>query len=123
MWRSVAVLAVLGVAACSTGSPTPLHGASAGVEEAVAARHIILRFKDRRAEAEARASLDALGAAVGEPLIYVRPLSGGAHLISPASTLPDGAFRLLLQRLAAHETLEYSVPERRITHMPKDETR
>ncbi|MEW6445747.1 MAG: S8 family serine peptidase [Pseudomonadota bacterium] len=120
MSRPVILLFVLLCTACSAPSfePSPVPPSErqvSGTSMDVSLR-IILRFVDLRDEASVRAHLAELGQSVGQDLVYLRPMSGQAHVIQPAHTLDAMSFERLLERLKAIPGVEYAEPDRRLRH-------
>lgn len=105
------VLCALGLAGCSapTAVSAPVGDAATHV---MLTQQLIVRFDDRRNEAAARASLDALGAYAGYALVYVRPMSGDAHVLRPAQKLDPAAFDALLLKLRTAPGVTYVEPDR-----------
>ena len=101
-WAVVAT-ALAGVAAtgaCETSTPLSQPGGSLGdraerVDRVVVVQLIIVFRADIRAADPA--FLAAVSKDIGTPLAYLRPISGGAHLLS--ATLPPTSVNDLVRRL------------------------
>jgi len=87
----------------------PVDGVSKRI---VLAQQFILSFDDRRNEAAARASLVALSEYAGQGLLYVRPMSGNAHVLRPEQLLDSAAFDALLLKLDSAPGVAYVEPDR-----------
>ncbi len=113
--RAMAVATALGVVAAHAGGPAdqPIRGTAA---EAKASDRFIIKLRDPAAEPLAR--FMAIGGRTGKTIQYVRPMSGGAHVVritqglqvagsqSTAQTL-----RLAAQQLMADPDVLYAEPD------------
>lgn len=79
-----------------------------------ATQQFMLKFVDGRDERAARDSLPALESAAGLILVYVRPMSGQAHVLGfPPNATPAQVERAL-DRLRQLPEVEYAEPDRRV---------
>ncbi len=104
-------LVLAGSVGCASApvASAPVDGASKHI---VLTQQLILRFDDRRNEAAARASLDTLSEYAGQGLLYVRPMSGDAHVLRPVQPLDSAAFDALLLKLRSAPGVAYVEPDR-----------
>jgi serine protease len=107
------------LAGLSVGTVAPSAVAQAGPSAAstAIASQIILKYKSNQ-EGAAQASvaapqqLQALSAAAGAQLSYVREMSGGAHVLKLPQQLPEPEVAAIAQRLSALPEVEYAEPDR-----------
>jgi hypothetical protein len=60
--------------------------------------------------------LDRLSMLAGTRLVYLRPMSGGGHVLVTAEPVPLSRIEVILQRLAADPAIAYAEEDRRVTH-------
>ena len=60
--------------------------------------------------------LDRLSRAAGTLLVYVRPMSGGGHVLVTAEPVTASQVETILQRLAADPAIAHVEEDRRVTH-------
>lgn len=61
-------------------------------------------------------ALDRLSRAAGTMLVYLRPMSGGGHVLVTAEPVTASQAATILQRLAADPAIAYVEEDRRVTH-------
>lgn len=77
---------------------------------------VIVKFKDRSKDPSQQAYLQELAKAIGATFVYVRPMSGDAHVLRVESDLDATRFGEILKRLAKRPEVEYAEADRRIYH-------
>ena len=85
---------------------------------AAPAQQVVVKFSDSAIDPERPEFLDGLSEATGYPLIYVRPLLDGAHVLRVARPLSDKQFTRLVQRLAAHRDIQLAEEDRNVRVTP-----
>lgn len=73
---------------------------------------LIVKLKDPAADPSQAGLLSALSQAAGVELVYVRAMSGGAHVLQVRDAMGAATGQSLLRRLAAHEGVEYAEADR-----------
>ena len=101
LWRRTAlvVCALVLLAACAQGAATPT------------AAQFILKLR-AGSDADGAQAVALLAARTQTRLAYIKPLSGGTHLVS----LPAAHTDAELARLRADRAVEFIEPERRYQH-------
>jgi len=101
LWRrtALAMCAFVLLTACAQSAATP------------SAAQFILKLRAVN-EANSAAAVTALAARTQTRLSYIRPLSGGTHLVRLSSAQPSAD----LTRLRADAAVEFIEPERRYQH-------
>lgn len=79
-----------------------------------ATQQFILKFSDGRDERATRESLPSLESAAGLPLVYVRPMSGEAHVLRFPDPATPAQVEQALERLRQLAVVEYVEPDRRV---------
>lgn len=79
-----------------------------------AAPQVLLKFRDGRDEAAARAALARLAQAAGLELVYLRPMAGQAHVLGFPPSATPAQVEQALRALAALPEVEYVELDRRV---------
>jgi len=114
--------AVGALLACAqvSGESGPELAPPASARGAARAVQIIVKFRDPRLDPSRAQFLGEMGRDIGARLVYVRPMSGGAHVLR-LEALPDGAeLDRIVGRLARRPDVEYAEPDRRMRPMRGD---
>lgn len=126
-----ALIPVLAISLLSAGlpgcarieNPPPDQAAAAG---SLHTGRIIIRFRDPQPDLTRKTVLHSLSQDAGLFLVYVRPMSGGAHVLqaedqSDRPVSPE-ALTQAVRRLAARPDVEYVELDQRMRHfLPKPE--
>ena len=81
------------------------------------APQIIIKFRDSRTDPSQSSLLDEIGRDSGARLVYVRPMSGGAHVLRTGSTVDGAELDRIIERLSKRQDVEYVEPDRPMRHM------
>jgi len=98
-----------------TGMP-----AAADSSRAMQTTQIIVKFRDPSLDPAQRGYLKELSRDIGVTLIYVRPMSGGAHVLGVEGAVDAEHFQRAVNALAKRPEVEYAEPDRRMYHMPQN---
>lgn len=79
------------------------------------AGQLMIKFSDG-IDPQAPGYLTSLSAQTGHTLIYVRPLSGGAHVLRVEQPLSEGQWQALLQKLTRQPDVVYAERDRTVRH-------
>ncbi len=117
----------VGLLACHA-TPTeqkPVAGelATAGVQPPTvstpqAVTQIIVRLKqgaDGKPLPFSDALLQSLASTAGMPLLYVRPMSGDAHVLKPATPVSPQTLVAITKQLSQHPSVQYAEPDKIMT--------
>ncbi|MFW5452136.1 hypothetical protein [Thioalkalivibrio sulfidiphilus] len=85
-------------------------------EETRMLRLILVPVPDSGLDPASSEGLDRLSRAAGTRLLYVRPMSGGGHVLVTAEPVLVSQAEAILQRLAADPAIAYAEEDRRVTH-------
>jgi hypothetical protein len=78
---------------------------------------IIIKFRDPRTDASHAHVVDEIGRDAGARLIYVRPMSGGAHVLRLEDPVDGAELDRIVGRLGKRQDVEYVEPDRPMRHM------
>ena len=78
---------------------------------------IIVKFGDPRLDPSHSHILDEIGRDAGAALVYVRTMSGGAHVLRPANPVDGAELERIIGRLAKRQDVEYVELDRPMQHM------
>lgn len=101
---------------------TPLAVYACGVQQKPAVeahrtlRIMIVPAPQGVADPASTAGLAQLSRAAGVPLVYLRPLGGGGHLLATETAVSESAREAILRRLADDPALARVEEDRRMTH-------
>lgn len=109
----VAVLLAPVLTGCVGGEMTT-SGRTSEAAVNVSTAQIMLKFRDGRDEQAARAALPALSRQAGLGMVYVRPMSGQAHVLRFPAEISSDQMEQALRRLRADPSIEYAEPDRRV---------
>lgn len=90
------------------GEPVP--------EEHRLLRLILVPVPDSGLDPASSEGLDRLSRVAGTPLVHMRQMSGGGHVLVTAEPVPVSQVEAILQRLAADPAIAYAEEDRRVTH-------
>ena len=121
--RTVGRLAVVLIAfsGCA-GTVTPSAAESvqaAGPARPKAMSQLIIKFRDPALDPSRETYLKELARDTGVVLVYVRPMSGGAHVLRVEGPVDAETLRQIVRRLADRAEVEYAEPDRRMHTMPQ----
>jgi serine protease len=111
------ITVVISLSAPTAGNAGEAAGLAIGASQGRGEQQIMIRFRSRSKGAALLAghgasALDELSQAAGEDLVYVRPMSGGAHVLALAERRPATAVAATSARLAELPEVEYATPAR-----------
>ena len=100
---------------------TPLAVYACGIQqkpvlEARTLRIMIVPAPQSVVDPASTAGLAHLSRAAGVPLVYLRPLSGGGHLLATETPVSASAAEKILRRLADDPAVARAEEDRRVTH-------
>jgi hypothetical protein len=118
--RSLMTLMALSGCA-STGMPA----AAESVQRADPSRikqmtQVIIKFRDPTLDPARQGYLKELTRDTGVTLVYVRPMSGGAHVLRIEGVVDADHFLRVVEGLAKRPEVEYAEPDRRMHHLPQN---
>jgi hypothetical protein len=116
------VLALLGTASGCAQEAVPLpsvaNGDSTADVRSVRAVQIIIKFRRESLDASDERLLTELSRDAGTRLRYLRPLSGGAHVLQAQDLRTPEQLDRLIRRLAERADVEYVEADRRMFPQP-----
>lgn len=80
---------------------------------------VIVKFHDPALDPTRQDYLQTLVLDIGVKLVYVRPMSGGAHVLRVEGAADVAEFRRVVNELASRSEVEYAEPDRLLQHMPQ----
>lgn len=86
------------------------------VEEARVLRIILVPAPQGSLDPASGMGLDQLSRVAGVPLVYLRSISGGGHVLATAERVSPSAVAEILQRLAADPAIAQVEEDRRASH-------
>lgn len=101
----VLLAALLAACAASAQDPAP----------AIGSVQLIIKFREP-AQVDPARLVDTLSRDAGVPVVYVRPMSGGAHVFAAKGSIEPDRLGEILKRLSARTDVEYAVENRRKRH-------
>ena len=81
------------------------------------AAQIIIKFRDPGLDPSQSHFLEEIGRRAGAALIYVRPMSGGAHVLRPQDPVDAAELDRIIGQLGKRTDVEYVEPDRPMKHM------
>ena len=78
---------------------------------------IIIKFRDAGVDPSGPHFLSELSRDAGATLVYVRPMSGGAHVLRQGNPSDGAELDRIIERLGKRRDVEYVEPDRRMRHM------
>ena len=84
---------------------------------AIPSAQIIIKFRDPGLDPSRPQLLDEIGRDAGARLVYVRPMSGGAHVLRPENPVDGAELDRIIVRLGKRKDVEYAEPDRIMQHM------
>ena len=112
---------VIAISGCA-GTVTPSSADSAqsgGSARTKAISQLIIKFRDPALDPSRETYLKELSRDTGVVLVYVRPVSGGAHVLRVEGPADAATLRQIVRRLAERAEVEYAEPDRRMHTMPQ----
>ena len=94
-----------------------LHAQARTDEAHMARAQLIVKFRSADANAADPGFLQQLSKAAGAGLTYVRPMSGGAHVLRLTDPVDASEIKRIVERLAKHPDVEYAELDRLLEHM------
>jgi len=85
-------------------------------EEVAILRIILVPVPESGLDPGSSEGIDRLSRVAGTMLIYLRPMSGGGHVLATAEPVAASQAQIILQRLAADPAIAYAEQDRRMTH-------
>jgi hypothetical protein len=107
----VGLLLAVSLATSACGFP-----AKPVMEEARVLRIILVPAPQGSLDPASGEGLDQLSRVAGVPLVYLRSMSDGGHLLATAERVIPSAAAEILQRLAADPAIAQVEEDRRVTH-------
>ena len=80
---------------------------------------VIIKFRDPALDPSRQEYLRELAHDTGVKLVYVRPMSGGAHVLRIEGVVDAEQFQRVVNGLATRPEVEYAEPDRLLHHMPQ----
>ena len=80
---------------------------------------LIIKFRDPALDPSRQAYLQELARDTGVVLVYVRPMSGGAHILRVEGVVEANRLQSIVKRLAERAEVEYAEPDRWMHTMPQ----
>lgn len=87
-----------------------------GAEEPRVLRIILVPAPQSGLDPASESGLARLSQAAGMPLVYLRAMTGGAHLLATAEGVSSSAAGEMLRRLAADPAIAQIEEDQRVTH-------
>ena len=81
------------------------------------AAQIIIKFRDPGLDPSQSHFLAEISRDAGARLVYVRPMSGGAHVVRPENPVHGAELDRIIGRLGKRQDVEYVEPDRPMRHM------
>ncbi len=102
--------------------PHPIHASSdAAPPESsmrlLQATQIIIKFRDPGLDPSQSHFLNEISRDAGATLIYIRPMSGGAHVLRPENPTDGAELNRIVERLRTRPDVEYVEPDRPMHYM------
>jgi len=114
----VAFVALSGCASADTpaaGAPTQRAAPSTSQQQT----QVIVKFNDPTLDPARQDYLKELARGTGVTLVYIRPMSGGAHVLKVEGAVDAGHFQRIVDGLAKRPGVEYAESDRRMRPMPQ----
>ena len=113
------LLAIMVLPACAQlpaqgGTDTASAQSSTG---AARSTQIIIKFRDSGADPSRSSLLEEIGRDSSARLVYVRPMSGGAHVLRLENPVDGAELDRIIGRIAKRQDVEYVEPDRPMQHM------
>lgn len=80
---------------------------------------VIVKFRDPAMDPSRQEYLRKLAHDTGVKLVYVRAMSGGAHVLRVEGAVDAEQFQRVVNGLATRPEVEYAEPDRLLHHMPQ----
>lgn len=80
---------------------------------------VIVKFRDPALDPSRQEYLRKLAHDTGVKLVYVRPMSGGAHVLRVEGAVDAEQYQRVVNGLATRPEVEYAEPDRLLHHMPQ----
>ena len=80
---------------------------------------VIIKFRDPALDPSRQDYLRKLAHDTGVKLAYVRPMSGGAHVLRIEGAVDAEQYQRVVSGLATRPEVEYAEPDRLLHHMPQ----
>jgi hypothetical protein len=80
---------------------------------------VIVKFRDPALDPTRQGFLRTLVRDTGVKLVYVRPMSGGAHVLRIEGAADLAQYQHVVNELATRSEIEYAEPDRLLQHMPQ----
>lgn len=80
---------------------------------------VIIKLRDPALDPSRQDYLRELAHDTGVKLVYVRPMSGGAHVLRIEGAVDAEQFQRVVNGLATRPEVEYAEPDRLLRHMPQ----
>ena len=117
-FMTLALLVLTGCA--STGMPAVAEPARAtDTPRLKQISQVIVKFRDPALDPTRQGFLRTLVKDTGVKLVYVRPMSGGAHVLRIEGAVDLAQFQHIVNELATRAEIEYAEPDRLLQHMPQ----
>ena len=106
-----------------TGMGLPAAAETARSADTSSARQmnlVIIKFRDPATDPSQPRYLSELSRAMGVTMVYVRPMSGGAHVLRVDGASGPEHFQRIVQALAQRPEVQYAEPDRHMYRMPHE---
>ena len=115
------LMALLALSGCASGG---MSAAAEPVQRADSSRakqmtQVIIKFHDPALDPSRQDYLRELAHDTGVRLVYVRPMSGGGHVLRVEGAVDANQFQRVVNGLATRPEVEYAEPDRLLHHMPQ----
>ena len=111
----------IAISGCAgTVAPSSADSAqSSGSARTKPTSQLIIKLRDPALDPARETYLKELARDTGVVLVYVRPMSGGAHVLRVEGPVDAETLRRIVRRLAERAEVEYAEPDRRMHTMPQ----
>jgi len=116
--RSLMTLMVLSGCASNTTSATVDSVQQADPSRIKQMTQVIIKFRDPALDPARQGYLDELTRDTGVTVAYVRPMSGGTHVLRIEGAVDAEQFQRVVNGLATRPEVEYAEPDRLLHHKP-----
>ena len=119
--NKIMTLALLVLTGCaSTGMPAVAEPARVSDTPRIKQiPQVIVKFRDPALDPTRQGFLRTLVKDTGVKLVYVRPMSGGAHVLRIEGAVDLAQYQHIVNELATRSDIEYAEPDRLLQHMPQ----
>ena len=121
---AIAMLSVIALTACASAvtdadTQHQRQGDAAVETPAGPQTRIIIKFRESTANVTQAGFMATLSRDAGVPLEYLRPMSGGAHVLRASRPLRADEIADAIKRLSSRPDVVYVEPDRMMRHQPR----